>query len=235
MASPKNAPDSDQSPAQLTPESLIEVFFHKLSQPLAALYGTLELAVVSNDPAQHREAIARALQETEKITRLFQVMRTFLGVDFSQGSQRVSLNSILEDALQNCRPLAEDRGAQVLCSLSFDMIVSANRRHLTHAFENLLAHSIQASRSGAIQVDASYKEGIIVIRIADGTAWTPEQAINLFDPFPPGHEAPSGQSNNFDLCLSRRIIQAHGGEICACSSPMLTRVLEVNLPNANQQ
>ena len=235
MASPKNTPDSDHGPTQLTQESLIEVFFHKLSQPLAALYGTLELAVMNHDPAQHQEAIASALQETEKLTRLFQMMRTFFGADFSQGSERVSLNSMLEDALQNCRPLAEDRGVQVRCSLSSEMIVSANPSHLTHAFENLLAHSIRAGRSGTIQIDATYEQDIIVIRIADGTAWTPEQATDLFDPFPPGHEALSGQSNNFDICLSRRIIQAQGGEICARPSPMLTRVLEVTLPSANQQ
>src|SRR6185437_2736098 len=231
----KNTPDFHQSRACSSPEQLIEVFFHKLSQPIGALYGTLELAAISNDPSQHSAAIAAALAETEKLTFLFRVMRSFFCEDFTQGGQRVSLNSSLEDALQNCRPLAEDGGVKLQCNLQPELIVLANPRHLTHALENLLAHCIRTGGSGdKVQVDTSCDQYTILLKIADHTAWSAEQASELFHPFPPGHEVLPGKSNNLDLCLSRRIIQALGGEICACPSPTLTRVLEVTLPRAHQ-
>lgn len=191
---------------------------------------------MSNDPSQHSAAIAAALGETEKLTFLFRVMRSFFCTDFTQGNQRVSLNSSLEDALQNCRPLADDGGVKLQCSLQPELIVLANPRHLTHALENLLAHCIRAGKPGdTVQIDASCDRGAIVLKIADNTAWIAEQASELFDPFPPGHEVLPGKSNNLDLCLSRRIIQAHGGEICARPGPTLTRVLEVTLPRAHQK
>jgi signal transduction histidine kinase len=236
MAISGSTSDANQDSGLLTPESLIEVFFHKLSQPLGTLYGTLELASMSSEPARHKAAIASGLEQIEKLKWLFQIMRRFFGEDFTQDCERVSLKSILEDAVQNCRPLADDRGVAIRCKLENELLVLANPRHLAHALENLLAHSIKSSKSGGtVQIEARCEESLIIARIADDAQWNPEQVANMFDPFPPGKELLPGDADHLDTCLSRRIIQAYGGDVAVRFTPALTRVLEITLSNANQK
>ena len=97
-----------RKPADLQPETLIDVFFHKLSQPLGALYGTIEVALMSDDPKEHKAALETGLDHIERLLWLFQVTRTFFGTDFRARGQRTSLCECLKAAMENCLQKAPD-------------------------------------------------------------------------------------------------------------------------------
>jgi two-component system sensor histidine kinase RstB len=235
MTSFNGVANRSQRTAELTPESLIEVFFHKLSQPIGTLYGTLELAAMSDDPARHRAAIQSGLQEVEKLNWLFRAMRILFGEDLALGSECIRLSETLNVAIQNCTPLADDRAVRIRCQVQDETWVWANPGYLLQSLENLLARAIKDSgRGGAVQVHLSRQGAESHVSIADHAVWLVEEGAGLFDPFP-GSDEGFPERNNLDLCLSRRIIQACGGELCARPTATLTRVFEVTLPVANQQ
>jgi Signal transduction histidine kinase len=217
----------------LSPESLIEVFFHKLSQPIGALNIGLELAAMSNDPTRHKAAIFSGLEQVQRLNWLFGVMRTFFADDFTHGCERLSFNSVLHNAVQNCRPAADSRQVEVLAELGSNLSLTAHPHHLGHALENLLANAIRCSQpGGTVRISASCEHSTVVATIADDSHWLPEEVANIFDPFPAGVEVLPDKPNNLDLCLSRRIIQAYGGDLSARSNPGGTRVFAVTLPSA---
>ena len=228
---PVRSGGGDTGNNDLSPESLIEIFFHKLSQPIGALTIGLELAAMSNDSSRHKAALSSGLEQAQRLNWLFGVMRTFFADDFTQGCECLSFNSILGGAMQNCRPAADNRQIEIVCESEGDLPVHANPHHLGHALENLLANAIQCSPPGGIvRISASCEDSAIVARIADDGCWRPHEIASIFDPFPPGVDVAPGEPNNLDLCLSRRIVQSYGGEIFALTGQGGTRAFAVTLP-----
>ena len=71
-----------------------------------------------------------------------------------------------------------------------------------------------------------------MIRVSDGASCTQEDLEIGLNPFPPGVPVAPGNAPNLDLALSRRILQAFGGDLRLESSENATRVLVATLPLA---
>jgi signal transduction histidine kinase len=205
--SPKKAP-------QLPPESLIEAFFHKMSQSIGALYAALEMGSMSDDPKELKAAIEHGMPQMERLLWLFEVSRRFLGTDFRVDSCIVSLRKCLEEATKDALPLAESAQVNLSTTISRDAEVVANPTHLRDALENVLTTSIRESKPGSkVNVELSATDNQSRVLIADETPYRPRTAESAFEPFPAGTDTIGERSANLDLALSRRIVRAFDGDL----------------------
>jgi signal transduction histidine kinase len=220
----------------LRPESLIELFFHKLSQPIGALYGCLELGAMSEEPNEQKVALVNALDQIERLNWLFGVMRTFFGTDFADGAVELSLSSVLNSVVADMVPLAEDAQVALKADISGEFPVRANEHHLQSAIENLVGTAVRGSKAGSeVSVSTATEGQQVAIRVADCTPCTPEDLQIGLNPFPPGIPVAPGNAPRLDLALSRRILQAFGGELKLEASANSTRVLIATLPLSGQK
>lgn len=223
---------SPNSP-QLSPEGLLDSFFHKLSQPIGALYGSLELGQLSDDPRELRVAIDAGLLQVERLMWLFQVTREFFGTDFKANARSISLRECLQSALDDARPLAEASRLVIQTSFQQDIQVVADPNHLLHAIENVLARSIRGSAPGAqMTVELLAHDGVATVRISDQVPCSPDLPESVFEPFPPGAQIGKGKAGNLDLALSQRILRSFDGDIRLCLTQQDTHQFEIVLPAA---
>jgi signal transduction histidine kinase len=220
-------------PLQLSAEGLLDSFFHKLSQPIGALYGSLELGQLSEDPKELKAAIDAGLLQVERLMWLFQVTREFFSIDFSANSRPVSLRECLQSALDDTKPLAETSQVVIQPLLQQDLKVVANPNHLLHAIENVLARSIRHSPPGAaMTVELLAHADAATVRISDQVPCSPDLAEKAFEPFPAGAQIGPGETGNLDLALSRRIVRSFAGDVRLRLTPQRTQQFEIVLPAA---
>jgi K+-sensing histidine kinase KdpD len=212
---PIAAPDvSNNKAPQLPPESLIEAFFHKMSQSIGALSAALEVGSMSRDPAQLRAAIDHGMPQMERLLWLFDVTRRFFATDFRANSCLVSVRKCLEDAVNDALPLAESAQISLETAISGDAMVLANPNHLRDAVENVLITSIRESNPGSkVSIEVSERENQCCVLVCDEIPYRDSTAQSIFDPFPAGSECVGERSANLDLALSRRIVRAFDGDL----------------------
>jgi K+-sensing histidine kinase KdpD len=212
---PIASPDvSNDKARQLPPESLIEVFFHKMSQSIGALSAALEVGSMSRDPAQLRAAIDHGMPQMERLLWLFDVTRRFFATDFRANSCLVSVRKCLEDAVKDALPLAESAQISLETAISRDAMVLANPAHLRDAIENVLITSIREGNPGSkVSIEVSERDDRCCVLICDETPYGDSTAQSIFDPFPAGTDTVGQKSADLDLALSRTIVRAFDGDL----------------------
>lgn len=215
----------------LPPENLAESFFHKLSQPIGAMYASLELGLMSDDPAQLKAAIEAGLTQLQRLRWLFQVARQFFATDFCARARSISIRECIEAAVNDSRPLAEASGVNVSISLKQDSHVLADPVYLRDAIENLLNSSIRnnAPRS-VINFEVFSSDDAAHIELSDQSRYDAESAEGVFDPFPPGVQIGPGLPGNLDLAFSQRTIRAFGGDLELRATAQGTNCFGITLP-----
>lgn len=222
-----------EAPA-LPPESLTESFFHKLSQPIGAMYASLELGLMSDDATQLKTAIEASLAQLERLRWLFQIAREFFATDFCARVRNISLRGCVEAAVNDLRPLAEADGITIDISVKQDSEVLADPVYLRDAIENLLSRCIRNNaQTSVINLIVFASGNTAHIELSDQSRYDAQSAETLFEPFPPGVQIGPGESGNLDLALSQRIIRAFGGNLELRATAQATNCFEIVLPRQN--
>lgn len=216
----------------LPPETLIEAFFHKLSQPIGALYGSMELGMMSDNPEDCRVALQKGMQHVERLLWLFRVTRTFFGTDFQAGARLVSIRESVDGAAKNCFPLADSANVRLSRMHVPDVRVLANPDHLRQAIENVFVSSIRSGGSGELSIAGEVLDRKVIILVGDQSPFSGRSSDSHFEPFPPGVDVSPEKPGNLDLALSRRILRAIGGDLSVGPSPHGTRQFEIVVPSA---
>lgn len=223
-----------ENPSPLPPENLAESFFHKLSQPIGALYASLELGLMSDDSKQLKAAIEAGLTQLERLRWLFQAAREFFTIDFGAKTRKVSLRECVEAAVKDAEPLAESRQVHFSFSGNQDAQVLADPVYLRDAIENVLSRCVRNSGRGAeIRLDIAINENASCVVISDQVRFDSQSNENVFEPFPPGVQIGPGQPGNLDLALSQRVIRAFGAELTLKASAAGTNQFEITFPRHN--
>lgn len=84
-------------------------------------------------------------------------------------------------------------------------------------YENITSNAVKHNPQGTnLLVQISVQDGQAIICIADdGVGILPELAEHIFEPFVVGDESRnSKQGTGLGLAVGKKIVQAHGGEIC---------------------
>src|SRR5262249_30895345 len=90
--------------------------------------------------------------------------------------------------------------------------VECDSEQLKQVLLNLVINSIQASKQGVVELQASVSEEWATIKVRDeGTGIPPGQQDHIFDPFFTTKEDGSG----LGLAIASKIVEQHGGRLTA--------------------
>jgi heavy metal sensor kinase len=221
---------------------------HELRTPLASLRTNLEV-VAADTNASLDDYRAMALTQERALTRLERLVADLLILATSQPpllSQEVSLGSLLEEVIADLQPVAAAQDVTLRLVDEADVVVRGDSSLLGRVFSNLIENGIRYNHPGGTVTvtvnngddtkskDAQNNQALITI--ADTGVGIPSADLShIFERFYRVDASRTRHNGGAGLGLSivSAIVQQHGGQVQAASTPGQGSVFTVLLPIAS--
>ena len=213
---------------------------HELSQPLSAMVnflGAVDLMLDGRDGARDelrlRQALQRASDQATRAGEIIRRLRAFIlrGEADMRAEPLVSL-------VREAAGLALFNTSSFGVRLSYDFenedrIVLGDRIQIQQVLVNLIRNAADAmaahrgERRDLLISTAMARDNLVEIAVRDsGPGIAPEMLEKLFSPF----ATTKREGLGFGLAISRRIVEAHGGQLSAAAAPGGGAVFRFTLP-----
>jgi len=205
-----------------TMEHILSVIFHDLKAPLAAAesYNRLLLdGFVGELSEEQKNIVQRSSKRLSDLLDLISNMIDFSRVDFGKfGTEDVSLTKVIEDCVETMRPLAVEKGLQLVLEVPQGLpTVLGNAGRLKQVMTNLLSNAIKFTPFGGITIKVIEDKGHLQVDVDDtGIGIPTEDLPKIFDGFYKGLDMEK-RGAGLGLSICKKIIEGHGGKIWATS------------------
>ena len=196
---------------------------HELRTPMNAILGFAQL--LDSDAAQPltgeqhnhaREILRGGRHLLNLINDVLDLGRIEAG-KLTVGSATMRLLPVVQDCLSLVEPLAQEREVQLLPidGAEFDEFVSGDPMRLKQVLLNLLGNAIKYNRQGGqVSLECAAQGSMLRLVVQDtGLGLTAQQMERIFIPFERVNVDSNVEGTGIGLALSRRLMQAMGGEI----------------------
>lgn len=196
-------------------EELLAVVSHDLRNPLGVV--ALVVQMLEQNPAALPTALPRAQRAVDRMQRLIadlldvaRIENGTLGVDL----KAVDLTSVLDDVIEQHRPLAADRGIRLQRALDLRIGPALVDRHrLQQALGNLIGNALKFTPAGGtIRLGAEPRGETVAIEVSDSGPGIPrEHLARIFDRYYQRERRSDGVG--LGLAIVKGIVDAHRGTI----------------------
>lgn len=200
------------------PAPLLAAITHRLSQPLTALRGTLELARLrAKSVAEYRDAVEKALESAEHLAWLVQSLREMAEVAVPAGERAtIALDQVARSVLEDLRPLADPRGIYVESKIARGLRAQTYPDQLYQALLKVGHHAILRNPEGkTVRMELrSVQDEAQWIVTDEGPPFSFEAAEHFLETLLAGPSAPGGFGESvLGLVTAKRFIEALGGSL----------------------
>ena len=177
---------------------------HELRTPLTALRLRLENGDVNG-----------ATDEVDRIARLVNELLALARVDYGrEAASELRLEEVARQRADAWRPLAEERGVQLVGPAGSSALVKAGSRRVEQVLDNLLANAVEVSPRGS-SIHLRVERGELHV-VDEGPGLSPEERTRAFDRF---WRLSSAPGSGLGLAIARRLVDFDGGAIELCEAP----------------
>ncbi|WP_303703225.1 hybrid sensor histidine kinase/response regulator [Brevundimonas naejangsanensis] len=217
----------------------IAMLGHELRNPIMALHAGLQLLQRQSD--EERKAVIHARMEVQAhhLSRLIEDLLDVARIDqgkISLQQERVSLQSIVDSAIDTSRPRIEAASHELTVSLPPEPVwLNGDFTRLSQVISNLLANAAKYTpREGRILLSVEIEQDQIRIDVADnGIGVSADLKDRIFELFAQskGPDDRSRDGLGIGLALVKQLVELHGGTIdLASDGPGLGSCFTVRLP-----
>ena len=212
-----------------TQKDFVNNFTHEFKTPLAVIKIAAEV-LQHPDISQKPEKLKNyAAIIDEQITHLQGQTQRLLEIAYTDSNalqlekEKFNVNDLLQQAINNLHPLAEEKNAVIQTTFSLTgIMVTADKYYMLLTFINLIENAIKYSTSPKINI-ATYTEGHdCCIAVKDnGIGISEENQKKIFNRFFRVTEGDLHTTKGFGLGLNfvKKIVEEHGGKIDVKSEP----------------
>lgn len=221
---------------------------HDLRTPLTRFRTVAESALMANDPAAVREALARAVAEADRVnatlTALMDISEAETGT-MALDRRPVVLADVVREAIDLYADEAEDKGVTLAFTVPPDLAVVGDRTRLRQVLANLVANAVKyTARDGRIDVAATTQAGRvevggaatargITVTVRDtGMGIAAADLPFVWDRLYRADASRASRGLGLGLSLVKAIIEAHGGQVAVVSTVGQGATFSVTLPAA---
>ncbi|ASV72857.1 Two-component sensor histidine kinase [Thermogutta terrifontis] len=209
---------------------------HEINNPLAVIGGHAQLLLRDAKDPDTRRTLATILAQVQRAHEMIADTRLFARPP-QPNTAPVNLAELLETAIAELTPLAQERGVRLTASSASPAegaVVNADRNQLLIAFEAIAKNAIEAcGNGGEVRFGWVNTSAEVVIEIADTGPGIPEEhRPHIFNPFYSARQA--GRGLGMGLPKAWRIVHQHGGRIEVSSPPSGGALFRIHLPCLNE-
>lgn len=207
-------------------DEFLAMLAHELRNPLAPIRNALHILKM---PGTDANSVQRAMDMMERqVHHLVRLVDDLLDVSrimrdkIELRKERVDLSTVVTRAVETAQPLVHSRRHGLKVSLPEEEIwLEADIVRLAQVIGNLLNNAAKyTGEGGAIELSAEREESDIVLRVKDsGMGIEPDMLAHIFGLFIQGDRAMAHSQGGMGvgLALVRRLVEMHGGSVCAAS------------------
>ena len=199
---------------------------HELHTPLTSLYMGVHLLLegAAGDLQGKQREVLQACHED--CGRLEELMRDLLDLSKIEAGDRppylrsVQISDLISATTGSFRAQADSKGVACAAEVPADLpCVYADRLQIERVLSNLVSNALRHTDAGGqIRISAVRRDGYVAISVTDTGHGIPAEFLpNIFDRFVQVPNAPSGRAG-LGLAISKRIIEAHGGQLMVQST-----------------
>jgi PAS domain S-box-containing protein len=198
---------------------------HELRGPLAPIANALEIwkrSTSQEQLRQARETMERQLGQTVRLVDDLLDLNRITHNRLELRKARVELATVVEHALETCRPIADSRGHELTITLPTEpSYLRADAARLAQVFSNLLGNSCKYTDvGGKISLTARHQDDEVIVSVKDnGVGIPPDRISGVFDMFAQvGTSLEHAQGGlGIGLTLVKQLVTMHGGTVEAHS------------------
>ena len=193
----------------LQDQEVLGELLHSLSQPLTSLRCSLELSI--DDVAERQQsAVSLALQQTEKVIGMIQLMREYLDAE-QPGSEAhpVALAPAVEAVVEELASIAALRRIKLAVVGTCSANVPMPEPRLRLALQYLLSALIQAARASSeisLRLEEGSSESVLRVEGERGARFRDDGARGSHSP----RDSVSGTLGKVRLAIASRVLETAG-------------------------
>jgi heavy metal sensor kinase len=210
---------------------------HQLRTPLTSIRAMSEIALSrERDKSEYRDKFANVLEEVDHLLELseslMQLARADAGlVDMNLSS--VNISELLHTWIENMRPLAEEKNAQIMKDIAENMMLESDPVLLEAILINLLANAINYTPdNGQIRITLPGDETSVDIYVCDNGPGIPDEyKTRVFDRFVRLEKTRhTVYGSGLGLAIVKAAVDAHQGAIAVTDNTGGGSCFHVKLP-----
>ncbi|KAB7742682.1 HAMP domain-containing protein [Parvibaculum sedimenti] len=207
-------------------ESFAADVAHELKNPLTSLRSAIETFTLAKDEKAKARLMQIIQDDVRRIDRLISDISNASRLDAELSREEmedVNVATLLETVCDLFTETGASGSARVVLDIEAGphgragMIVKGFDMRLGQVMRNLIDNALSFSPEGGIvRVSAARVPGRIVIRVEDeGQGISPDNFERIFDRFHTDRPDSFGEHSGLGLAISKQIVEAHRGTICA--------------------
>ncbi|HTU94071.1 MAG TPA: ATP-binding protein [Gemmataceae bacterium] len=202
---------------------------HEVRNPLMSIKMLVEAALRPHNPRPFTRDNLQIVHSAA--ARLEQTVQGFLDFARPPALERrlCDLRAVAAEALDLIRARANQQKVEAVLDCPQQPIYGdVDRVRFCAVFVNLCLNALDAMPGGGrLEVRLRRQPEEVIVRVQDtGTGIAPEVAERLFIPFASGKPTGTG----LGLCISKRIVEDHGGSLNGCNRPEGGACFTITLP-----
>ena len=216
---------------------------HEFRTPLTSIRQLSEMLARGRVPTDdlRQQSYDILSNESERLQQLVESLLDFGRIEagaFTYRFESLDAASLVDDVVAGFRPTAASRGFQVtLQKTEPPMRIRADRDALGLAVRNLLDNAVKYSgECRTVWIESVEADGRLAVHVRDGgIGIRPSEHRTIFDKFVRGSTGCEAgiKGTGIGLTLTRRIVEAHHGEIRVESAPGQGSTFTILLPLEN--
>jgi signal transduction histidine kinase len=201
----------------------IDIAAHELRGPLQPILGLTKEIRSRYDLGKDDKMLGAILRSAANLQKLANNILDVARIESKSLELKISkfdLNALVRDAIDDCKyELQHKNAVKIQFRSNYKrLLINADKHSIHQVIYNLLANAIKFTHSGLISISADKKDGKIIIFSVRDTGQGIEEEImpKLFEKFA---ASPATTGTGLGLFISRKIIDAHGGNIYGINNP----------------
>jgi two-component system, OmpR family, sensor histidine kinase SenX3 len=200
---------------------------HEIKTPVGALQLLAEAALdAHDDPVAVQRFVGRMQHEAQRLSRLVQELldlSRLQGGEPLPASTEVSVDAVLDEAVDRARLVAEARGISIVRGGDAGLVVLGEEGQLVTAVANLLYNAVAYSPDGTrVALGVHLREDVVEIAVTDqGVGISEDEQERIFERFyriDPARSRATG-GTGLGLAIVKHTVGNHGGEVTVWSQP----------------
>jgi PAS domain S-box-containing protein len=221
-------------------DEFIALVSHELRTPLTSIHGYLELLLDggAGDLSEDQERFLTVVERNSK--RLMQLVGDLLFMAQVEAGklaldlEEVELRELVGECLEAARPIADDRGIELVAEVEETPSMLGDRSRLTQVLDNLISNALKFTpTSGRVSVRVSTAGHDVLVEVQDTGVGIPAgEQDRLFERFFRSSKA-SEQAipgTGLGLTIAKAIVERHEGTIAIESTEGVGTTVRVRLP-----
>ena len=221
-------------------EHFAAIVSHELKSPLGAVQQNLFVLADDLDEKlseEQRKKIERLQTRIRDMVRMINTWLRAISVDVNnirEGFKPTSIEIVMDKAIGSVETHTIRKNISIKPTRSASHLqILGDEGTLVEAFTNILNNAVKYSRiGGEVEITTAENNGSVIVTVTDnGVGIAKEDLPHIFDDFYSGKSRPEGErSSGVGLAITKRIIEAHDGEVSIKSKLGEGSAFSIHLP-----